>query len=62
LGDVVTSGYFDVAVWNANGSISIPGPEPEAWRWIIGFVCLQGALVLALVLLREAKPLQRLGL
>ena len=60
LGEAAISGSGDVGQLDANGTFSFPGPEPELWRWIAGFVFFQGILVLALIRLREPKHPQKL--
>jgi hypothetical protein len=61
LGEAAISGVGDVGYMTANGTWSWPGPEPELWPWIIGFILLQAALILALLRLRDPKhPLELL--
>jgi len=60
LGEGAISGCCDVGYIDANGHFALPGPEPGLWPWIIGFILLQGALITALLRLRDKEPLQRL--
>ena len=62
LGEGAISGCCDVGYIDANGHFALPGPDPGFWPWIVGLVCLQGMLILALIRIREPKNLQRLDL
>jgi hypothetical protein len=55
LGEAAISGCCDVFFMDESGKIIWPRPEPELWLPIIGFVVIQGFLILALIRLRESE-------
>jgi len=55
LGEAAISGSGDVGYQKADGTWSFPGPDPTLWRWIVGFILIQGAFILAIIRLRDKE-------
>ena len=60
MGEAAISGYGDVGYLNADGTFSMPGPDPELWPWIAGLILLQGIMIMALIRLRAPNHPQSL--
>jgi len=55
MGEGAISGCCDVGFVDPSGHFALPGPDPELWLPIAGFVVIQGFLILAIIRLRESE-------
>ena len=60
LGESAISGYDCCGYQNPDGTWSFPGPEARLWPWICGFILIQGALILAIIRLRDKEQTRSL--